>query len=83
VDHSRYEELYGDGGDDTPTMGTLSCNRVVISFSNKVKYIMYICHDYFISHFTNRFNYAEELDAAPELEVLLPVRPGARFAQLP
>jgi hypothetical protein len=60
----------------TPTMDTLSCNRVVGSFPNIVKYIVYICHDYFISHFTNRFNYAEELDAAPEPEVLLPIRLG-------
>jgi hypothetical protein len=36
-----------------------------------IKYIMYVCQDYFITH--------DELDAAPEPEVLLP---GAGLAQL-
>jgi hypothetical protein len=47
------------------------------------KYIVHSCHDYFRSHFTNRFNSAEEVDTGTELEVLLPLHRRAGHAQLP
>jgi hypothetical protein len=41
VDHSPYEKgMYGEGGDDGPTMGTLWCNHVVRYFPNMLKYIV-------------------------------------------